>query len=145
MGNEGGTESRKPHYDISMSRRTRKPQNLKQKSFEERENEELMMGKEKQKSLKQLIEGSCSLEQHFREEEEEAKAKAKEKEKEEEKQQSMVVRPPDVDGDGRLRLKRSMVENCAQILSHMIKVKQESYIRSWRKSAGLSIKLIKHK
>lgn len=140
MGNEGGTESRKPHYDISMSRRTRKPQNLKQKSFEERENEELMMGKEKQKSLKQLIEGSCSLEQHFREEEE-----AKAKEKEEEKQQSMVVRPADVDGDGRLRLKRSMVENCAQILSHMIKVKQESYIRSWRKSAGLSIKLIKHK
>lgn len=144
MGSEGETESRKPHYDISMSRRTRKPQNLKQKSFEERENEELMMGRENQKSLKQLIQGRCSLEQHFREEEAEEKEKEKEEE-EEEKQQSVVVRPPDLDGDGRLRLKKTMIKNYAQIMSRMIKVKQESYVRSWRKSAVLSIKLIKHK
>ncbi|KAH6767616.1 hypothetical protein C2S52_018599 [Perilla frutescens var. hirtella] len=128
-------ESRKSHYNISMSRRTRKPhQHLsmeKEQSFEERENE-VMMRRENQKSLKQLIEGRCSLAQHFREEEEI-------------KHQSLVVRPPDhLDGDERLRLKRSMMRNYAQVLSHLLKVKQESYFRSWRKSA-ISFKLINHK
>lgn len=142
MGIEGETEPRKPHYNISMSRRTRKPQNLfsmeKQKRYEEREKNELMRMGENQKSLKQLIEGRISLEQHFREEE---------AEKEKEKEKSVVVRPPDGDGDQRLRLKRpttTVMRNYAQILSHLIKVKQESYIRSWRKSAALSIKLINH-
>lgn len=131
MGSQSETESQKPRYNISMSRRTRKPQNLNQKSFEERESE-LAMRRENQKSLKQLIEGRCSLAQHFREEEN--------------FQQIVVVKPPDqdVDHDQRLRSKRSMMRNYGEVLSHLIKVKQESYIRSWRKSA-ISLKLIKHK
>ncbi|KAL1540016.1 hypothetical protein AAHA92_24432 [Salvia divinorum] len=131
-------ESRKAHLNLSMSRRTRKAQTEQKKSYacecDEREN---------QKSLKQFMEGRCSLAQHFREEEEEEKKKKV--------VAVVVVRPPYEDGDGdgdgdeRLRPKKSMVRNYAQLLRHLIKVKQDSYlIRSWRKSA-LSLKLINHK
>lgn len=121
QGSEGQTNTQKLHYNISMSRRTRKAQNpkngdectKKERNFEE------------QKSLKQLIEGRNTLAQHFREEE---------------KEQSLIVKPPDDDHG----LKRSMVRDYVKVLSHMIKVKQESYIRSWRKPA-LSLKLIRHK
>ncbi|KAI3448956.1 hypothetical protein Pfo_005621 [Paulownia fortunei] len=137
MGSQGKTSPGKPHYNISMSRRTRKPLNLKiepQESFEEKE-EWMMMSREKkiqqQKSLKQLIEGRCSLAQHFKEEEKQ-------------QQQSVVVRGPDQNGfDQGVKLKR-MVRNYARVLSHLIKVKQESSFRSWRKDAT-SLKHIKHK
>lgn len=131
MGSEGETKTRKAHYNMSMSRRTRKPQNLKiepHESFEEKDDQSIISRSENQKSLKQLIEGRCSLAQHFF--------------REEEKQQSVVVRPPE-DGSEGVKLKR-IVRNYAKVLSHLIKVKQESYIRSWRKPAQ-SLKLIKHK
>ena len=133
----GEMEPQKPHHNISMSRRTRKAQGEHKKSNVERENEKSFEEKERrenQKSLKQFMEGRCSLAQHFREEEEEEKKKV-----------VVVVRPPDEDGDERLRSKKSMVRNYGQLLRHFIKVKQDSYvIRSWRKSA-LSLKLINHK
>lgn len=127
-------ESKKPHHNISMSRRTRKPQsvNMEQKKSHEYEEREKS---ENQKSLKQFMAGRCSLAQHFREEEAEEKKK----------KVAVVVRPPDEDGDERLRSKKSMGRNYAQLLRHLIKVKQDSYmIKSWRKSA-LSFKLINHK
>lgn len=123
MGSEGAPKTQKLHYNISMSRRTRKAQNLNNEEREGREE-----NAQEQKSLKQLIEGRSTLAQHFREEEI--------------KEQSLVVNVKAPDDDH--GLKRSMVRDYVKILSHMIKVKQESYIRSWRKPA-VSLKLIRHK
>ncbi|PIN10564.1 hypothetical protein CDL12_16835 [Handroanthus impetiginosus] len=112
-----------PRYNIAMSRRTRRPKNLNiepQESFEEKEERD-----KQQKSLKQLIEGRCSLAQHFREEEE---------------QKDMVVHEDAVKG---VKLKRIM-RNYGKVLGHLIKIKQESYFRAWRKPA-MSLKLIKQK
>ncbi|KAG8363542.1 hypothetical protein BUALT_Bualt19G0033200 [Buddleja alternifolia] len=135
----------KPHYNISMSRRTRKqPLNLKiepQESSEEDEKEKFIISSrlekdfKKQKSLKQLIESRCSLAQRFREEEQE---------KQKQKQKDIVVREQDEDGfKGTVKWKR-IVRNYTEVLTHLIKVKQESYVMSWGKHAS-SVKLIKHK
>ena len=92
MGSECNFSPQTPHYDIKMSKRTRKPLNLKGEanqwatsscSFEgkgtqeEEENEEDKRSKkideeqenDHKKSLKQLIEGRSSLGKHFTEEE----------------------------------------------------------------------------
>ncbi|KAL2251335.1 uncharacterized protein LOC105173783 [Sesamum indicum] len=148
MGSEGRTNPTKPHYNISMSRRTRRPiiNNLKiepQESLDElKKDGRLIIRSDKisitqQKfSLKQLIEGRCSLAQHFREEEGSEK--------------DMVVRSGDHDHDhdqdgfGGVKWKRSMVGNYGRVLRRLIKVKQESYFRAWWKPA-LSLKLVKHK
>ncbi|KAK4416158.1 hypothetical protein Salat_2723200 [Sesamum alatum] len=142
MGSEGTTNPSKCHYNISMSRRTRRPTiNLKiepQESLDDglqkdsrliSRSEKIISVKQQKFSLKQLIEGRCSLAQHFREEE-----------------GSEVVRSGDDDHDGfgGMKLKRSMVRNNGGVLRRLIKVKQESYFRAWWKSA-LSLKLVKHK
>ncbi|KAL2491452.1 Uncharacterized protein Adt_27080 [Abeliophyllum distichum] len=121
----------KPHYNITMSRRTRRPVNLKiepceSTCFEEKESfgeEENVYGELKnddhqaqQKSLKQLIEGSCSLAQHF---------------EEEHKQQDLVIMRKE---KGVKFMK--IVKHYADVFSNLIKVKQDPPFGSQKKSIG---------
>ncbi|KAL8555544.1 hypothetical protein ACS0TY_003376 [Phlomoides rotata] len=101
MGSEGQPNAQKLHYNISMSRRTRKAaQNPKN---EEREEE--CTGREKsiqeQRSLKQLIEGRSSVGEHLM--------------REEEKEQILIVKPRPPDDDDDHGLKRSMVRDYVKI------------------------------
>ncbi|KAL9142307.1 hypothetical protein ABFS82_14G160800 [Erythranthe guttata] len=151
----------KAHYNISMSRRTRKPVNYvkvkprqdqedEEASFYERENNGDWSFRERndddddddieelqKRSLKQLSDGRrCTLAQYFKEEE----------------NMLLISREYSVDEeddeliDGVIKLKR-MVRDCARgFFNRLIKVKQEPYIfRSWRKPKPVSLKYIKHK
>ncbi|WCJ19039.1 hypothetical protein M5689_001350 [Euphorbia peplus] len=104
----------KQHYDISMSKRTRKPLNLSG-DYENGE-EEGYNGEGK--SLKQLIlngkseeinRGRNSLEQHFTEEEKELQ----------------VVRINKKQGVEIIKLK-GMMGHCFKVLKHLIKLKHDS-------------------
>lgn len=129
MGSE--CKPNKFHYDLSMSKRTRKPPNLIEEddksSFHscpaaEESSLEFVNGeKEKgstsfsetqecdhRKSLKDLIEGR-SLSQHF---------------SEEEKQLQLIVKQHDPDALKKLKFKR-MVSRYAKIFSHLIKLKRK--------------------
>ncbi|KAL8028487.1 hypothetical protein ABFX02_14G163700 [Erythranthe guttata] len=147
----------KAHYNISMSRRTRKPVNYVKveprqdeegRSFDERENNGDRSFRERnndddieelhKRSLKQLTDGRrCTLAQYFREEENMLLI-SREYSVEEEDDNELI--------DGVIKLKR-MVRDCARVfLNRLIKVKHEPYIfRSWRKPKPVSLKYIKHK
>ncbi|GFP91412.1 hypothetical protein PHJA_001285200 [Phtheirospermum japonicum] len=132
MGSQGKTNIAKPHYNISMSKRTRKSQNLKiepRESFEENKDWSKHMQEEKI-SLKELIGGRCSLAQRFREEEG--------------NQQGVVIKPSSNEDGFRGMISKKFTRNYAKLLGHLIKVNQESCFRSWRKAAP-SFKFIKHK
>ncbi|KAL7126059.1 hypothetical protein ABFS83_14G159900 [Erythranthe nasuta] len=156
MGSREG--KMKAHYNISMSRRTRKPVNSVKVeprqdqedeeggSFDERENNGDRSFRERnddgieelhKRSLKQLSDGRrCTLAQYFREEENMLLI-SREYSVEEEEDELI---------DGVIKLKR-MVRDCARVfLNRLIKVKHEPYIfRSWRKPKPVSLKYIKHK
>ncbi|KAL7083518.1 hypothetical protein ACP275_14G168300 [Erythranthe tilingii] len=157
MGSREG--KMKAHYNISMSRRTRKPANYmkveprqdqeedEEASFDERENNGDRSSRERnndddieelqKRSLKQLTDGRrCTLAQYFREEEN-MLLFSREYSVEEEDDELI---------DGVIKLKR-MVRDCARVfLDRLIKVKHEPYIfRSWRKPKPVSLKYIKHK
>ncbi|KAF3628249.1 hypothetical protein CQW23_19194 [Capsicum baccatum] len=140
MENECNIFPRKLHYDISMSKRTRKstPLNIKEEAIKslqhpeelvnanvnvEQEEKGVISNKEKEedddkKSLKQLIEGrGTSLGHHFTEEE---------------RQLQMVVKPP----ENGMKFKQ-MVSRYAKVLSHMIKLKR-------KKPAGYRLKMQVH-
>lgn len=113
---------RKHHYDISMSKRTRKtPLNIKEETVKSLEHPIHSTEKEEddeKKSLKQLIEGrGTSLGHHFTEEE---------------KQLQMVVKQP----ENGVNFKQ-MVSRYAKVLSHMIKLKR-------KKSAAYRLKMQVH-
>ncbi|KAL3615406.1 hypothetical protein CASFOL_041067 [Castilleja foliolosa] len=132
MGSQCKTNTDKPHYNISMSKRTRKPHNPRIESFED--NKDCTKNIQDEKViLKRLTKGRCSLAQCFKEEEG--------------NQQEVIIRPScDDDDDDRFHEMKSknFAKNYAKFfLSHLIKVNQESYFRSWRKAAP-SFKFIKH-
>uniref|UniRef100_A0A5B7C0S7 Uncharacterized protein n=1 Tax=Davidia involucrata TaxID=16924 RepID=A0A5B7C0S7_DAVIN len=104
----------KPHYNISMSKRTRKPQEnqipLEEKESPPKDVNELVEEND-HRSLKQLMikgdgEGRSSLGQHFTEEE---------------KQLQVVVKQHEESLDG-VKFKR-LVSRYARVLSHLIKIK----------------------
>ncbi|KAK8641635.1 hypothetical protein V6N13_011021 [Hibiscus sabdariffa] len=113
-----GSES-KPHYDITLSKRTRKPLNNPQQpnpNGKESENED-------RKSLKQLINGdetggggsATSLGRHFSEEE----------------QHLQLVKKNQPCNNG-VKLK-GMMSRYAKVLSHLVKVKREPGLGSKKK------------
>ncbi|XP_059637409.1 uncharacterized protein LOC132279446 [Cornus florida] len=122
MQMENEFNSNKLHYDIAMSKRTRKPLKLGEEANNEVEEgphletespskcvNECVEGEENDHtSLKQLIEGRSSLIQHFTEEE---------------KQLQMVVKHQEEGLDG-MKFKK-MVKSYAKVLSHLIKVKRD--------------------
>ncbi|XP_009776766.1 uncharacterized protein [Nicotiana sylvestris] len=126
---------RKLHYDVSMSKRTRKPLNLNAISDKKPQQSEELIGsvekkqapseeerKYERKSLKQLIEvRSISLRQHFIEEEKQL--------------QVMVKQQPEESMVNGLKLKK-IVRCYTNVLSHMIKRK---------KTAGYRMKMQVHK
>ncbi|KAL2514100.1 uncharacterized protein Fot_28071 [Forsythia ovata] len=130
MADETDDNLCKPHYNITMSRRTRRPVNLKiepceSTCFEEKEcfgEEENVYGglknddDQQQKSLKQLIEGRCSLAQHF---------------EEEHKQKDIVITRK----ENGLKFKK-IVKHCAGVFSNLIKVKQDPPFGSQKKPIG---------
>lgn len=130
MGSECNCLPQTPHYDIKMSKRTRKPLNLEGEANqwatnscsyegkgtqEEEENEEDKRSKrsdeeqenDHKKSLKQLIEGRSSLGKHFTEEE---------------KQLQVVVKQHEENLDG-LKLGKM-----ARFLSSLIKLKRKKKV-----------------
>lgn len=111
MGSEG--KMNKPHYNISMSRRTRKPVNLKieRESSDERERERKI---QHQKSLKQLIEGRCSLAEHFRSEEEDHHHRHH--------HHHVALRHFDQDGFDGVKFKRMVRDYARVFLNRLIKV-----------------------
>ncbi|XP_022863620.1 uncharacterized protein LOC111383713 [Olea europaea var. sylvestris] len=124
----------KPHYNISMSRRTRRPNNLKIEACES-----TCLGKEEnahrrqkhedhqqQKSLKELIQGRCPLAQHF-------------EVKEEEKQQDPVISR----NENGVKFKK-IVKHCVDVMSNLIKVKQDPPVESRKKPIG-SLTFVKQK
>ncbi|PHU09117.1 hypothetical protein BC332_20977 [Capsicum chinense] len=122
MENECNIFPRKLHYDISMSKRTRKKL-VNANVNVEQEEKGVISNKEKEedddkRSLKQLIEGrGTSLGHHFTEEE---------------RQLQMVVKPP----ENGMKFKQ-MVSRYAKVLSHMIKLKR-------KKPAGYRLKMQVH-
>lgn len=119
------------HYDIGMSKRTRRASDFKKddtkqvtssSGFDEEgegEGEDEAQENESRKSLKQFIQGR-SLYQHFSEEEEE------EKEKEKEENQLQLVKQKDIQQqgfNGRLKFK-SLVSRYGKVLSQLIKIKR---------------------
>ncbi|KAL3624577.1 hypothetical protein CASFOL_031245 [Castilleja foliolosa] len=135
MGSQGKTTMAKPHYNISMSKRTRKSQILKiepRDSFKENKNNTRNIQEEKIDSRQIIEEQKCSLAQYFKEEEEGNENRVE------------IKQSSDEDGFRGVKLKK-IARNYAKLLSHLInKVNQGSYIRSWRKAAP-SFKFIKHK
>ncbi|CAI9764647.1 unnamed protein product [Fraxinus pennsylvanica] len=121
-----------PHYNITMSRRTRRPNNLKiepfgSTCFEENKcsgDEEKVYGGHKnddhhqQKSLKELIESSCPLAQHL-------------EIKEEEKQQDLVI----IRNEKGVKFKK-VVRHCVDAMSSLIKVKQDPPLGPRKKPIG---------
>ncbi|KAH7864456.1 hypothetical protein Vadar_029771 [Vaccinium darrowii] len=133
MGSESSNPY-KPAYDISMSKRTRKPLNLQTEadpippkdSSPEKENPTKAIKKEEEKSssegeesdhksLKQLIKSRSPLGQHFTEE----------------KQLPLVVRQHEEDLNG-VKFK-GLVSRYAKVLSRLIKIKRGSHLKSGKK------------
>ncbi|GAA0174272.1 hypothetical protein LIER_27701 [Lithospermum erythrorhizon] len=120
MGSDDQNNLCKPHYDISMSKRTRKPlnfQGIKLTKIEEQEEICPKVSEEEQekqdhdnnkKCLKQLIEGRDSLGQQFLKEE---------------NQLQMVVKMPE-DSSSNGRKFKKMVSQYAKVLGNMIKIKR---------------------
>ncbi|GER57385.1 phosphate acyltransferase [Striga asiatica] len=144
MGSQSKINLTKPHYNISMSKRTRKSHlNLKiepRECFEENNNgfEKNIIDKDcflknvtqqEKISLKQLIEGRCTLAQHFRDDGE---------------NQMVTGKYSDADGFQENKSKK-ITRKHVRLLSRLVKVTQEGYFGSWRKAAPLSLKLTKHK
>ncbi|CDP07658.1 unnamed protein product [Coffea canephora] len=118
-----GSESKpnKFHYDLSMSKRTRRSLNLveddhDQGSFQAWHGEEESSENDQKKSLKQLI-GGRSLSQHF---------------SQEEPQLQLVVKQHDQEGLSGLKFTR-MVSRYAKALSHLIKLKRKQQMGLYKK------------
>ncbi|XP_039004554.1 uncharacterized protein LOC120131693 [Hibiscus syriacus] len=117
----GGSECNrsKPHFDITLSKRTRKPLNNQpqQPNTNDKESEN-----EDRRSLKQLINGdeanggTASLGRHF---------------SEEEQQLQLVKKNQQYNNDG-VKLK-GMMSRYAKVLSHLIKVKRGPGLGSKKK------------
>lgn len=130
MGSEGGNPN-KPRYDITMSKRTRKPLNLQTeadlilpkaasleneiltKAIKKEEEKSSSEGEESDhKSLQQLIKTRSPLGQHFTEE----------------KQLPLVVKHQ----EERLKFK-GLVSQYARVLSRLIKIKRDSHLKPGKK------------
>ncbi|KAE8688800.1 VPS54 isoform 1 [Hibiscus syriacus] len=117
----GGSEcnQNKPHYDITLSKRTRKPPSShpQQPNTNDKESEN-----EDRKSLKQLINGdetgggTTSLGRHFSEEE----------------QQLQLVKKNHQYNNNGVKLK-GMMSRYAKVLSHLVKVKRDPGLGSKKK------------
>ncbi|XP_052194178.1 uncharacterized protein LOC127802421 [Diospyros lotus] len=146
MGSEYNPAS-KAHYDISLSKRTRKPLSDLQKEVrssgspekgspnseeEEEEEEEKAGGKEareetEHKSLKQLIRERSPLGRHFTEDQDQDNLDQNDKAQQKRQLQLVVVkqREEDLDLDG-VKLKK-LVGRYARVLSRLIKVKSKRH------------------
>lgn len=133
MGSERGNPN-KPPYDITMSKRTRKPLNLQMeadpilpkaasleneiltKAIKKEEEKSSSEGEESDhKSLKQLIKTRSPLGQHFTED----------------KQLQLVVKHQEEDLNG-VKFK-GLVSRYARVLSRLIKIKRDSHLRPGKK------------
>lgn len=133
MGSERSIPN-KPPYDITMSKRTRKPLNLQTeadpilpkaaspekeiltKAIKKEEERSSSEGEESDhKSLKQLIKTRSPLGQHFTEE----------------KQLQLVVKHQEEDLNG-VKFK-GLVSRYARVLSRLIKIKRDSHLRPGKK------------
>ncbi|XAR63376.1 hypothetical protein NMG60_11023289 [Bertholletia excelsa] len=122
MGSEWNP--RKSHYDISMSRRTRKPLNLEKEADEGEDGEEGRIPKERgdsdHKSLKQLmVKERSTLDAHFTEEKQRLQ---------------VVVKQHEEDLDG-VNFKR-LVSRYSRVLRRLIKVKREPHLGSGKKRSS---------
>ncbi|KAF5736385.1 hypothetical protein HS088_TW14G00527 [Tripterygium wilfordii] len=121
MESENGSNSSKPRYDITMSKRTRKPSNLNTilptesespvKDVLDEEDRESIDRESDRKSLEHLIKSRSSLGEHFTQEETQ------------QQQQLQLVKKNQEDKKG-LKL-RGMVTHCTKVLSHLIKLKRD--------------------
>ncbi|KAL1802529.1 hypothetical protein DCAR_0934087 [Daucus carota subsp. sativus] len=126
-------------YDLTMSKRTRKPLNCEQESdqsslsscLSEKENLQNAGGEEAEdencdhRSLKQLIKGRHTLGQHFTEELKQPKIVVKQNENGlQEKQLQIVVKSPG--GSNRVKLKK-MATQCTKILRRLMRNKRGSH------------------
>lgn len=131
-------------YDLTMSKRTRKPLNCEQESdqssssfcFSEKEVPPNRVNVEAEdencdhKSLKQLIKGRHTLGQHFTEEELKKQPKIVIKQNEngvQEKQLQIVVK--NYGGSNRVKLKK-MASQCTKILRRLVRNKRDSHTGS---------------
>lgn len=125
MGNE--SKPNKPHYDITMSRRTRRLQSRtlfgeKVSALKEEDDQQVEEENEAEKRKNKLIE-FFGLKEEEEEEEEECKSSLGEHFTEEDKQHQLVVKHEK--GHDGMNLKK-MVSRCAKVWGNLIKIKGAS-------------------